>query len=56
VAKHNGKTVLVAEWGPAVSKNPYLSFAFDGAAAGDTVELSWSDNKGDSDSVSAKIS
>jgi sulfur-oxidizing protein SoxZ len=55
VAKHNGKTVLVAEWGPAVSKNPYLSFAFDGGAAGDTVELSWKDNKGDSDSVTGEI-
>jgi len=55
VAKHNGKVVLTAEWGAAVSKNPYLSFAFDGGAAGDTVELSWADNKGDSDSASATI-
>ena len=27
---HNGKTVLSAEWGPAVSKNPFLSFRFAG--------------------------
>ena len=54
-AKHNGKDVLVAEWGPAVSKNPYLSFQFGGAKDGDTVDLSWTDNKGESDSASAKV-
>src|SRR5215510_9515390 len=25
-----GKTVLSAEWGPAISKNPYLQFKFQG--------------------------
>ena len=29
-ATWNGKTVLSAEWGPAVAKNPYLSFKFAG--------------------------
>ena len=53
--KHGGKTVVNAQWGPAVSKNPYLSFAFTGAKAGDTVELSWVDNKGGSDSASATV-
>ena len=46
----NGKEVLVAEWGPAVSKNPYLSFKYAGAA-GDKVTLSWKDNTGKSDSA-----
>src|SRR5438132_8028818 len=31
-ATWNGKTVLTAEWGPAVSKNPFLSFKFKGGA------------------------
>ena len=53
--KHNGKEVVVAEWGPAVSKNPYVSFQFAGAKKGDTVELSWSDNKGGSESASTKV-
>jgi len=34
-ATHNNKTVLSAEWGPAVSKNPFLSFKFKGAQKGD---------------------
>ena len=53
--KHNGKEVVVAEWGPAVSKNPYLSFQFAGAKKGDTVTLTWSDNKGGSESASTKV-
>ncbi len=54
-AKHGGKEVLTAEWGGSVSKNPYLSFKFNGGAKGDDIELSWKDNKGESDSASAKI-
>jgi len=52
---HNGNTVLSADWGTAISKNPYLSFKFKGAKAGDTLKMSWVDNKGASDSVEAKI-
>jgi len=52
---HNGENVLTAVWGTAISKNPYLSFKFSGAKAGDTLKMSWVDNKGESDSVEAKI-
>lgn len=55
VCEHKGDKVLVANWGPAVSKNPYLSFRFTGAAAGDTVKLSWVDNKGEKDSAETTI-
>lgn len=53
--EHNGKLVLEAAWGIAVSKNPYLSFSFQGGAAGDTVKVSWTDNKGMSGSGEAQI-
>jgi sulfur-oxidizing protein SoxZ len=43
----NGKTVLTAEWGPAVSKNPFLSFKFKGGAKGDKVQITWIDNRGE---------
>ena len=46
-ATHNGKTVLSAQWGPAISKNPYLQFQFSGGKAGDKVSISWTDSKGD---------
>ncbi len=54
--EHNGTNVMNALWGPAVSKNPYLSFKFKGAKAGDTLKLSWVDNKGESDSIETQVS
>ena len=55
-ATHNGKTVLSAEWGPAVSKNPFLSFKFGGGKPGDKVTITWTDNKGDKRTDEATIS
>ncbi len=52
----NGTNVMTALWGPAVSKNPYLSFKFKGAKSGDTLKLSWVDNKGESDSIETQVS
>ena len=46
-ATHNGKPVMSAQWGTAVSKNPYMQFVFKGGAAGDKVAVSWVDNRGD---------
>lgn len=54
-AEVGGKTVMTAYWSGGISKNPYLSFAFKGAKAGDDVKISWTDNKGESDSESATI-
>ena len=54
--EHGGNKVMTAMWGAAISKNPYLSFKFAGAKAGDTVKLSWVDNKGESDSAETQVS
>ncbi|MBK8323202.1 MAG: thiosulfate oxidation carrier complex protein SoxZ [Betaproteobacteria bacterium] len=55
-ATHNGKVVLAAEWGPAVSKNPFLSFKFTGGKPGEKVSVTWVDNKGDKRTDEATIS
>ncbi len=47
-ASLNGKVVMTAEWGPSVSKNPFLEFNLKGAKAGDKVAITWKDNKGES--------
>ena len=52
----NGKTVMTAEWGPAVSKNPFMQFTIKGAKAGDKVAISWVDNKGDKRTDEATVS
>ncbi len=44
---HNGRTVLDAQWGPAIAKNPFLSFRFKGGAKGDKVQITWVDNRND---------
>lgn len=55
-ATHNGKVVMSAEWGSAVSKNPFLQFTIKGAKAGDKVGVSWKDNKGDTRTDEATVS
>lgn len=46
-ARLNGKPVLSAEWGPAISKNPFLQFNVKGAKVGDKIAVTWKDNKGE---------
>lgn len=55
-ASHNGKVVLSVEWGPAISKNPFLSFKFGGGKPGEKVSITWTDNKGDKRTDEATIS
>ena len=55
-ATHNGKPVMTAEWGPAVSKNPFLQFTVKGAKAGDKIGVTWKDNKGDTRTDEAVVS
>ena len=43
----DGKTVLSAQWGPSVAKDPFLQFNLKGAKAGDKITVAWLDNKGD---------
>lgn len=54
-AKHNGRVVLEAHWGQAVSKNPFLEFRLRGAKAGDKVSIAWEDNRGESNSMESDI-
>ncbi len=48
------KVVLSADWGPSISANPYLSFSYKGAA-GDKIKLTWTDNKGETDSAETDV-
>ena len=55
-AKLNGKTVLTAEWGPAVAKNPFLQFNVKGAKVSDKISITRRDNKGDTRTDEAAVS
>jgi sulfur-oxidizing protein SoxZ len=52
---HNGKHVMTCQWGPGVSKNPFLSFRLKSAKKGDTLKISWVDNQGDADTAEVQI-
>lgn len=51
----NGKTVLEAQWGTGISKNPYLTFRLKSAKIGDQITVNWVDNKGESLSIDAVV-
>lgn len=55
-ASLNGKTVMTAEWGPSVAKNPFLQFDVKGAKAGDKITIAWVDTKGDTRTDEATVS
>ena len=54
-ATWNGKTVMSAQWGTAISKNPFVQFSFKGGKAGEKVIVNWVDNHGDKRSDEAVI-
>ena len=50
-----GKVVLSADWGTAISKNPFLEFSFKGGKKGEKVQVTWNDNKGETRTDEATI-
>ena len=54
-ATWQGKVVLSANWGTAISKNPFLEFSFKGGQKGERIQVSWTDNQGDKRTDEATI-
>ena len=52
---NNGETVMLANFSTAVSTNPYFSFKFRGAKAGDTLKIGWVDNLGGTDEIETTL-
>ena len=53
--KVNGRTVIEGEVSQAVSRNPVFSFRLKGGAKGDKIEVSWLDNKGETNRTEAAV-
>lgn len=49
------KEVMTADWSGGISKNPYIAFKFKGAEEGDKIEITWKDNKGETDSAEVEV-
>jgi len=54
-ATWNGRTVMSAQWGPAVAKNPFVAFKFKGGAKGDKIQIAWVDTRGEKRTDEATI-
>ena len=52
---HGARTVLSAQWGTSIAKNPFLHFRFKGGKPGDKIAITWVDNKGEKRSDEATI-
>ena len=53
--KVNGKPVIEGEISQAVSRNPVFSFRLKGGAKGDKIEISWLDNKGETNKTETAV-
>lgn len=53
--KVNGKTVIEGQISQAVSRNPVFSFRLKGGAKGDKIQVSWLDNKGESNQTETAV-
>ena len=54
LVSRNRKLIMEAYWGKSISRNPYLAFQLPGSK-GDTITISWLDNRGNSDSASIVV-
>jgi sulfur-oxidizing protein SoxZ len=55
VCTWKGKEVMSALWSGRVSQDPYLVIKIMGPAKGDTLTLTWTDNTGESDTLTTQI-
>ena len=44
---HGARTVMSAQWGPAVAKNPFIHFRFTGGKVGERISVTWTDSRGE---------
>ena len=53
--EYDGKHVFVADWGGGDLQGPLRQVRFKGGKKGDDLKISWPDNKGATDTTTAKI-
>ncbi|HEX5477200.1 MAG TPA: thiosulfate oxidation carrier complex protein SoxZ [Burkholderiales bacterium] len=53
--KVNGKTRVESQISQGVSRNPVFSFRLKGGAKGDRIQVSWLDNKGETNQTEAAV-
>jgi sulfur-oxidizing protein SoxZ len=46
---------MSGDWGPAVSKNPFLTMRFKGGKSGDKITVTWNDSAGETRTDEATV-
>ncbi len=54
IVSRNNRMVMEIFWGKSISRNPYLAFEVSGSK-GDSIAISWLDNRGNSDSAMVSV-
>jgi len=55
VFTNNDRVVMVVNFSTAVSRDPFFSFSFEGATAGDVLKARWVDNLGDTEEFETQL-
>ncbi len=55
ICESGGRVVLTALLSGEVARDPFLAFSFQGANQGDTVKITWVDNRGNSGSSETAV-
>src|SRR4051812_28981724 len=55
IVRLNGKTVVDSQISQAISRNPVFTFRVKGGNKGDKVEVSWLDNKGETNTTKPAV-
>lgn len=55
IVKVNGRTVVDGQLSQAVSRNPVFTFRVRGGARGDRIEVSWLDNRGETNKTETAV-
>ena len=53
--ENNGATVMTVNCSTAISRDPFFSFSFGGAKAGDVLVVRWVDNTGQSETTEVTL-
>lgn len=51
----DGETVLDADWGPGIARNPSLSFTIRNIGRPGVLRIAWVDNRGGEDAVEVSV-
>ncbi|KAA6187798.1 thiosulfate oxidation carrier complex protein SoxZ [Thiohalocapsa marina] len=56
ICEHNGQVAMRLDWSWGISADPYLAFKVKDAQVGDAISVRWTDDQGQTATLSAQLS